>query len=464
MSLKSGIVNTRGRYGYLESTITTMFDFILLNIAYFLVLQECEGIGLFSNKITWIFLNISYFPAIVLFSEVHKKRILFAEKIVAALFQVFAIHCLVMLGFMSIIGFDDIPLKAYAYFYALFYLLLLIWWIVSRKILKYIRRKGLNFRRVIIIGWNETSKRLYQEMQSDSGYGYRVVGIFDQCKHDDMEMAGTVADVEHFVQKNHVDEIYCALPSEEEDVANVIKIADNHDVAFYYVPMIGGFLTTTFRLTSMNDMPILIYRPNPLNNVFNQGIKRLFDIVFSIIALVLVSCTILIPVIIAIKLSSHGPVFFCQKRTGYKGKPFTCYKFRTMKVNSESDTQQATKYDPRKTKVGDFLRKTSIDELPQFWNVLIGDMSVVGPRPHMVKQTEEYRKLIDKYMVRHMIKPGITGLAQVSGFRGQTEELWQMEKRVEYDVKYIESWTLWLDIKIIIRTVINAIQGEKNAF
>ena len=193
-------------------------------------------------------------------------------------------------------------------------------------------------------------------------------------------------------------------------------------------------------------------------------IKRLFDIVVSLIAIVIVSATILIPIIIAIKLSSKGPILFKQKRTGYRGREFVCLKFRTMKVNADADTRQATKDDPRKTKVGDFLRKTSLDELPQFLNVLYGNMSVVGPRPHMVKQTDEYRKLINRYMVRHTIKPGITGLAQVSGFRGQTEKLWQMEKRVEYDVKYIENWTFWLDIKIMVRTVLNAVQGEKNAY
>ena len=192
--------------------------------------------------------------------------------------------------------------------------------------------------------------------------------------------------------------------------------------------------------------------------------KRLFDIVVSLIAIVIVSATILIPIIIAIKLSSKGPILFKQKRTGYRGREFVCLKFRTMKVNADADTRQATKDDPRKTKVGDFLRKTSLDELPQFLNVLYGNMSVVGPRPHMVKQTDEYRKLINRYMVRHTIKPGITGLAQVSGFRGQTEKLWQMEKRVEYDVKYIENWTFWLDIKIMVRTVLNAVQGEKNAY
>ena len=220
----------------------------------------------------------------------------------------------------------------------------------------------------------------------------------------------------------------------------------------------------SFFITNMGNIPVMAYRPNPLQFWFNRAIKRIFDIIFALIAILAISVTVLIPIVIAIKVSSKGPVLFKQKRTGYRGREFTCLKFRTMKVNVEADTVQATKNDPRKTKVGDFLRKTSLDELPQFLNVLWGDMSVVGPRPHMVKQTEEYRKLIDKYMVRHIIKPGITGLAQVNGFRGQTEELWQMEKRVENDVRYIENWSFWLDIKIIIRTVYNAIHGEKNAY
>ena len=214
----------------------------------------------------------------------------------------------------------------------------------------------------------------------------------------------------------------------------------------------------------MGNLPIMVYRPNPLQFWLYRLIKRIFDICFSLVVIALVSVTVLIPIIFAIKLSSRGPVLFKQRRTGYRGREFTCLKFRTMKVNSQADTVQATKDDPRKTRVGDFLRRTSLDELPQFLNVLWGDMSVVGPRPHMVSQTNEYKKLIDKYMVRHIIKPGITGLAQVSGYRGQTEELWQMQKRVEYDVTYIENWSLWLDVKIIIRTIVNAILGEKNAF
>ena len=456
--------NKKGRYGYLVNIITTVLDFVLLNVVYLFVVYHNPDCGLFHDKITLIFLNVSYCPAIFLFSEVHKKRVLFVDKIMIILLQVFFIHCLVMLTLMSIAGYDDVPIRIYVYFYSLYYPLLAIWWIVSRRIIKFFRSKGLNYRRIVIVGWNGTSKQLYDEMRSDQGYGYRIMGIFDNSKHKGIKITGGIDTIEKFVVDNKIDEMYCAMSSEEKDVGNLIRIADRHDVDFYYVPRISGFMTTTFRLSSIGNLPVLIYRPNPLQNWYNRLIKRLFDVVFSICAIAVVSCTVLIPIIIAIKVSSKGPILFRQKRTGYRGREFTCYKFRTMRVNSEADSLQATKNDPRKTKVGDFLRRTSLDELPQFINVLIGNMSVVGPRPHMVKQTDEYSKLIDKYMVRHIIKPGITGLAQVSGYRGQTEELWQMEKRVEYDVKYIESWTFWLDIKIIVRTLINAVQGEKNAF
>ena len=456
--------NSKGRYGYLVNIFTTIFDFVLLNLVYLFIIYNNPDGGQFCSKAALIFLNVSYCPAIFLFSEVHKKRVLFVDKIMIMLLQTFFIHCLVMMTLMSIAGYDDVPIRIYVYFYSLYYSLLAIWWIISRKIIKFFRSRGLNYRRVIIVGWNGTAKQLYNEMHSDPGYGYRIIGIFDNVKHKDIKIVGDITCIESFIVENKVDELYCALSSEEKNIGELIKIADRYDVEFYYVPMISGFMTTTFRLSSIGNVPILIYRPNPLQNWFNRFIKRIFDLVFSICAIVVVSCTVLIPIIITIKISSKGPVLFKQKRTGYRGREFTCYKFRTMRVNNDADKLQATKDDPRKTKVGDFLRRTSLDELPQFINVLIGNMSVVGPRPHMVKQTDEYSKLIDKYMVRHMIKPGITGLAQVSGYRGQTEELWQMEKRVEYDVKYIESWSFWLDIKIIIRTLINAVHGEKNAF
>ncbi|MBS7411033.1 MAG: undecaprenyl-phosphate glucose phosphotransferase [Muribaculaceae bacterium] len=457
-------MNTKGRYGYLVNILTTIADFILLNLVYILVINTVNNVGEFNDKVIWLLLNISYCPAIFMFPDVHKKRILFADKLMIILVQTFMVHCLVMLTFTSIISYDAVPMRVYAYFYLIFYLSLAVWWITSRKIIKLFRRRGRNFKRIIIIGWNGTAKMLYDEILSDPGYGYKILGIFDNEEHADRAMTGTLQEIEDFVVANNIDEIYCAQPSEEENVGDIIKIADRHDVQFFYVPLISGFMTTSFSLTSMGNLPIMVYRPNPLQFWLYRLIKRIFDICFSLVVIAVVSVTVLIPIIFAIKLSSRGPVLFKQRRTGYRGREFTCLKFRTMKVNSQADTVQATKDDPRKTRVGDFLRRTSLDELPQFLNVLWGDMSVVGPRPHMVSQTNEYKKLIDKYMVRHIIKPGITGLAQVSGYRGQTEELWQMQKRVEYDVTYIENWSLWLDVKIIIRTIVNAILGEKNAF
>ncbi len=202
----------------------------------------------------------------------------------------------------------------------------------------------------------------------------------------------------------------------------------------------------------------------PLDLPLNKALKRCFDVVFSLAVLLTFFPLIYIIVAIAIKLSSPGPVFFKQKRTGQDGEDFDCYKFRSMRVNAAADFLQARKDDPRKTKIGDFLRRTNIDELPQFINVLRGDMSVVGPRPHMVKHTEDYSALIENYMDRHLVKPGITGLAQVRGFRGETKELYQMAGRVRLDVWYIQNWTPGLDIKIIYRTVQNAIKGERTAY
>lgn len=217
-------------------------------------------------------------------------------------------------------------------------------------------------------------------------------------------------------------------------------------------------------LEMLGNVPVLYIRQEPLAQPENRMLKRLFDIVFSLLFLCTLFPIIFIIIGTAIKISSPGPIFFKQKRSGEEGKEFWCYKFRSMRVNKDSDKLQATKNDPRKTRLGNFMRKSNIDELPQFINVLLGDMSVVGPRPHMLKHTEEYSKLIDKYMVRHLVKPGITGWAQITGFRGETKELWQMEGRVERDIWYLEHWTFMLDLYIIYKTVKNAVKGEKEAY
>ena len=214
----------------------------------------------------------------------------------------------------------------------------------------------------------------------------------------------------------------------------------------------------------LGNVPFLSLRNDPLMRIENRVIKRAFDIVVSLLFLCTLFPIILLFVTIITKITMPGPVFFRQKRTGIYGKDFYCIKFRSMKINADSDRVQATKNDPRKTRWGNIMRKTNIDEFPQFWNVLMGDMSIVGPRPHMLKHTEEYSKLIDKYMMRHFVKPGITGWSQVTGFRGETKELSQMEGRVQGDIWYIEHWSFWLDIYIMYKTVANVIQGDKEAY
>ena len=234
-------------------------------------------------------------------------------------------------------------------------------------------------------------------------------------------------------------------------------------VRFYYVPASVERLGMRLKRELLEDMELFTTHEIPLENPANKALKRVFDIVLSIVALI--CCLPLLPFIIAIMLiQSPGPIFFRQKRTGVNGKDFVCYKFRSMHVNKEADTAQATEHDPRKYPFGNLMRKYNIDELPQFWNVLIGNMSVVGPRPHMLYHTDKYKQQIGNYMVRHFVKPGITGWAQVTGFRGETRELWQMEERVKRDIWYIEHWSIWLDLRIVWMTLKSVVIHDAKAY
>jgi putative colanic acid biosynthesis UDP-glucose lipid carrier transferase len=272
-------------------------------------------------------------------------------------------------------------------------------------------------------------------------------------------------EVEQFALDNDIDEIYCTLPnSQDEKIIRIFNFAEKHMIRFYIVPEFSRYVKKRLDLESIESVPIMAVRTEPLQFMHNQVIKRIFDIVFSIIFLITLFPILYIIFSILIKLSSRGPIIFKQTRTGIYGQNFDCYKFRSMKMNEDADEKQAEKDDPRVTKIGQFLRRSNLDEIPQFYNVLIGDMSVVGPRPHMLKHTELYSTIIDKYMVRHLIKPGITGWAQVNGYRGETKTMEQMEGRVRYDVWYLENWTFLLDLKIVLVTILNMFKGEKNAY
>lgn len=257
--------------------------------------------------------------------------------------------------------------------------------------------------------------------------------------------------------------LVCNLPQERaNEIVEIMKYCDNNMIRFFTVPNINNYMRSRLELRFVGDMPILSRRNEPLTEPFNRFIKCTFDKIIALLALPFVALVFLIVAPI-IKIQSPGPIFFNQKRNGRNGKEFYCHKFRSMHVNKDADKVQATENDPRKFKFGDWMRRNNIDELPQVWNVLVGEMSIVGPRPHMKLHNEEYSKLIQGYNLRNIGKPGITGWAQVTGFRGETKELWQMEERVARDVWYLENWSFFLDIKIIWLTFWNMIKKKDKA-
>lgn len=456
----------RGKYGRYIHNILTIIDLILVNMLFWILCRWHPEVAADLIREKWLALNVAYVPVIYWFAHVRKQRTIHMDRLLSGAIQAVGIHALFFLSLLSFLGADDIPTVDMLELYGMMIVSLPMAWSVSRLCLKRYRNHGYNFSRVVIVGTNPTAMRLAEALASDSGYGFRIMGFCDteRSKGFKGHFIGTLDMLDAFVRREHVDEIYYTLSGEKEEVLRkVTQIAENNVVKLYYVPRISPYMGRKFVLTNIGEVPVLATRHTPLNSVLNRAIKRGFDFAFSSVALIL-SPIVFVPVAIAVKMSSAGPVFFKQRRTGYRGREFNCWKFRTMRVNAGSDTVQATEHDPRKTKVGDFLRRTSIDELPQFINVWLGQMSVVGPRPHMLKHTEDYNKLVDRYMVRHEVKPGITGWAQVLGLRGQTDELWKMEKRVQADVWYIENWSFMLDIKIIVRTIINGFKGDENAF
>lgn len=456
----------RGRYGRYVHNILSLLDLVLVNLLFWLLCIANPEVSEHYLRLKILLVNISYLPIPFWFSRIRNHRAIHIDRLLSGSIQAVGIHALFFISMLSFLGDNDINATEWLEFYGMMIVCLPTSWAISRMMLKWYRNRGGNFSRVVIVGTNNTAARLNEAMLSDAGYGFKMIGFFGPEPTTALkgDYIGPVDLLDEFVRTNSVDEIYYTMSGEDEcTMHKVVKIADDNVVQFYYVPPLSVYIGRRFQMSNIGQVPLLSERRNPMNNPVNKVVKRTFDLLFSTVVLVF-SPIVFVPVAIAIKLSSPGPVFFRQERTGYRGRSFKCWKFRTMKVNADSDRCQASKDDPRKTKVGDFLRRTSIDELPQFINVLKGDMSVVGPRPHMLKHTADYSLLIDRYMLRHVVKPGITGWAQVNGFRGQTDELWKMEKRVAHDVWYVENWNFMLDIKIILRTVINAVKGEQNAF
>ena len=339
--------------------------------------------------------------------------------------------------------------------------LYVIWHLSVRWIIGRIRRRGSNNYTVALVGSDANMRQICQFLaESYTDEGYRVVGVFTTHPEEipkGINHLGSPEEAIQYVEENHaiLKEILCSLnPATETDYVNrLVSTCENRMVRFKYVPDMKGYPKRKMNISQLGSVNVISLHEEPLNTPLAKFIKRAADIAFSGLFLITLFPFIWLFCAIGIKLSSPGPVFFKQKRTGYEGKEFWCYKFRSMHASADANTKQAVKGDSRVFPFGEFLRKSSIDELPQFINVLKGDMSIVGPRPHMLHHTDIYSELIGDYMIRHLAKPGITGWAQVNGCRGETKELSEMKERVEKDIWYIEHWSVELDVSIILKTV-----------
>ncbi len=362
-------------------------------------------------------------------------------------------------------------------FVAIYVVLLLVILVVKsyvmRKMLLYYRQKGGNSRNIVFIGYNEITENLISLIHQNPHYGFRVLGIIAQ-EEDDLRGNQTyIGDLEKFLKNNDdykIDEIVITTDQMDKSLMNkIFALSEMKAIRTKIVPNYINYYQSRFQFQLFGNYPLITLRSEPLQELHWQVVKRIFDVIFTALAFVFLFSWLFPLIAILIRLDSKGPVFFKQDRWGKDNKKFKCYKFRSMRpeskdVSADGKFQQAKQGDPRITKLGAFLRKSSLDELPQFINVLKGEMSIVGPRPHAHEHNLRTKDEVDSYLVRHWIKPGVTGWAQVNGYRGETKTLEQMQKRVDFDIWYIENWSVWLDFKIVFMTVYNVIKGEEMAY
>lgn len=377
-------------------------------------------------------------------------------------------HFGILSALVLFLNFDSLSRLSFLYFYLGFTLLILLSRVCIFFFLKRYRARGFNFRKVIIIGCNDAGQQIGNYLSKDLSFGYKVIGYFDDTKPVVFtgNYLGSLNEIEKYIQSSQVDEMYVALHYNQNDIIDkLIGLSEKYLIRIKFIPDFRAYTKTRrVNIDFYDGIPVMMLRKEPLENPINRLVKKAFDMIFALFGILFIFSWLLPILSVLIKLSSKGPIFFVQERSGEDNRSFKCFKFRTMKINKDADNKQAFKGDARITGIGAFMRKTNLDELPQFFNVLWGNMSVVGPRPHMLTHTEEYRKRIDNYLVRHYAKPGITGWAQVNGFRGETKTLDAMEGRVKHDIYYIENWSFLLDLKIVWLTVWNMIRGEENAY
>jgi len=456
--------------------VVIICDFILTNAILYFFTRFNPSIKLWEEDVVNIFFlgcNLAFLMSESRFYTVIHNRLATAGDILRRVLGLVSLFMLFSFLLFKIIGFEKPIGNLILLIGVVLFVVLIIFRLIERSIVNKYRKSGGNCRTVVLVGSDPELITVYDRLLRYPSKGFNVLGYYGDNEIEIPEsMPGVpkLGTLKELIDNNDGltlgDDMYVCLSRRDSDVVRKIsKLCDDHVIRFYYVPVSVESMGLSLKRELLEDVEVFATYENPLTNPANMAVKRVFDIIMSLIALLII-LPFLPFIALGIKIQSpKGSVFFKQPRHGLDGKKFYCYKFRSMHPNKdESGSKQATKDDPRKFPFGNFMRKTSVDELPQFWNVLKGDMSIVGPRPHPVVLNEKYKELVDKYMARHFVKPGVTGWAQVTGFRGETEELWQMEGRVKRDIWYIENWSFWLDIRILWMTIKQIIMHDEQAY
>lgn len=464
-------MGNNNRTNNLIKWVVVLFDFVLLNaiIALFVAYSPIMASWRLDRiEIFWLVSNLAMVASEWRYSTVIHLRMVSAGDVLRRITEMTIMQTVLSYLLLKVVDLQLPVGKSLLGIGTTLFVSMVIMRLVERMLVKRNRMEGRNTRMVTFVGDDPELLTIYERLVNNPTLGYRLGGYYGDNKNWKFNRLGSIdyfiENLQHPENLTFGDEIYvCLSRRDAEKVRLISTYCDRHLIKFYYVPMSVENFGVRLRRELIDDVEVFTTYGSPLSSKGNQFVKRVFDIVLGSVFL-LFTLPLLPIVAIIIKIQSPGPIFFKQLRTGLDGKYFEMIKFRSMHPNDDADRVQATKDDPRKFPFGNFMRKSNIDELPQFWNVLRGEMSIVGPRPHMLAHTEMYSKMIDKFMVRHYVKPGVTGWAQVTGFRGETHELWQMEGRVKQDIWYMENWSIWLDIRIIWMTIKSLFVHDKHAY
>jgi putative colanic acid biosynthesis UDP-glucose lipid carrier transferase len=458
------------RYFYILRYLLALTDIALINLCFFIGLNLSNKTELHIDpgfyKANLIICNLIWMLCTSIYRLYTESSLCNIEYVYKATWRSVALHLFLFLFYLFFSNQTDFPRQFLLVFYVNIALGFIISRLIGTAIISFLSHNDDLRKAVAVLGMNEGALRLGDYLLKQSSL--KFAGYLDQglMIGNTQIPTKTISPKEQLriAAESGIEEVFISVNADRmNDLTELIKEGEKNCIRLKFVPDLSA-LEANFRFDRMGNFTVLSPRKEPLEYIGNRVKKRLFDIAVSLFVIVFIFSWLYPLLALIIKIQSPGPVFFAQQRSGRNNKPFWCYKFRSMRMNADSDMRQATLNDDRITHIGRFMRKTSLDEFPQFFNVLMGYMSIIGPRPHMLAHTGQYSKIIDKYMVRHFLKPGISGWAQINGYRGETKETWQMEKRVEHDIWYMENWSVALDVKIMFFTIINVFRGEKNAY